>query len=307
MLKLKGNLFAFLGTSIFALNFISMKVLVGLLPPKIIIVLRFALASLFLFAIFYFQNKEIIIKDRAVQLRLILTGLLGMSLYYLFFTYSLQYISPSLTSLLCSLIPLITLFFDSLFFKKKLEKITFIMFLLSIFGVYLVIDVSLDFTSYLEVLKGVLLMFCALIAWISYTFTTEELMNKYDSILMIAYQCFYGALITALFAFDDLDALFNIFESPNLNLIILNIIFVSVFASALAYLFYNLGIKYIGVTLSSVYMNTMPVITVFAAYFLLDSTLTLKKISGIFIVASAAVATVFKDRLQSRLKNIVSS
>lgn len=300
MQKIKGNLFAFLGTSIFAVNFVSMKVLVDLLPVRIIIFLRFALASIFLFLILYFIGIDFKISSKKDKYQLILTGFLGTSLYYMFFSYSLKYISPSLTSLLCSLIPLITLLVDSIINKEKLEKSNLLLFIISIFGVYLVIDLRIGTDNYLQILKGIFLMLMALAAWISYTIKAEYLLKKYNTLVMLAYQCLFGSLITLLFTLDSIVSLKNIFAAPEVELIIMNIIFVSFFASALAYYFYNLGIRYLGVTLSSAHMNTMPAITLFASYFFIGSSLSTKKILGVFIVTTATLAAGLKDKFKKK-------
>jgi drug/metabolite transporter (DMT)-like permease len=308
MQKIKGNIFAFLGTSIFAVNFVSMKVLVDLLPVRIIIFLRFALASIFLFLILYFVGIDFKISSKKDKYQLILTGFLGTSLYYMFFSYSLKYISPSLTSLLCSLIPLITLLVDSIINKEKLKKSNLLLFIISIFGVYLVIDLRIGADNYLQILKGTFLMLMALAAWISYTIKAEYLLKKYNTLVILAYQCLFGSLITLLFTLDSIVSLKNIFAAPEVELIIMNIIFVSFFASALAYYFYNLGIRYLGVTLSSAYMNTMPAITLFASYFFIGSSLSTKKILGVFIVTTATLAAGLKDKFKKKnIKNIFSN
>jgi drug/metabolite transporter (DMT)-like permease len=122
-----------------------------------IIFLRFALASMFLFIIIYFQGKDFKISSKKDKFQLILTGFLGTSLYYIFFSNSLKYISAPLSSLLCSLIPLTTLLLDSIINKEKIKKSTFILFIISIFGVYLVVDLKIDANNYLDIIKGLFL------------------------------------------------------------------------------------------------------------------------------------------------------
>jgi len=70
---------------------------------------------------------------------------------------------------------------------------------------------------------------------------------------------------------------------------------VSLIATALGYLLYNLSIKNLGVALPSLYMNTMPIITLIASYFLLNSTITYKKTIGIMIVIISAMIVTVKE------------
>jgi len=55
------------------------------------------------------------------------------------------------------------------------------------------------------------------------------------------------------------------------------------------------------ISYTSAYMNTMPAITLFAAYFFIGSTLSFKKILGIFIVTGAILLTASKDTIKVKL------
>ncbi|WP_040477248.1 DMT family transporter [Halanaerobium saccharolyticum] len=288
------NLCAFMGTSIFALNFISMKILTKFLPTMLIVFLRFGLAGIFLFLFLIIKKKNVLVNNKPDLLKLFISALFGMSLYYYFFTSSLQYISPALASLICSIIPILTLLFDCIINKTKAKKITVFLFLLSIFGVCLVIDVK-GVINIFATAKGFLLMLLGVISWIIYTIKVEYLLEKYNGILVLAYQCIFGSLITAVFAFKDMSDLIVVLNSNDFILIISNIIFVSLIATALGYLLYNLSIKNLGVALPSLYMNTMPIITLVASYFLLNSTITYKKTIGIMIVIISAMIVTVKE------------
>jgi len=288
------NLCAFLGTSIFALNFISMKVLTNFLPTMLIVFLRFGLAGIFLFAVLILKKKSIIITSKSDLFKLLVSALFGMSLYYYFFTSSLQYISASLASLICSIIPLLTLLFDKIINKRKAKKTTVFLFLISIFGVYLVIDVK-GINDIMSTGRGILMMFLGVISWIIYTVKAEYLLDKYNPVLVLAYQCIFGSLITIFFAFEEIRFLTALSSSPDFRLIITNILFVSLIATALGYLLYNLSLKKLGISLPSLYMNTMPIITLVASYFLLNSNLTYRKLTGVIIVIISAVIVTVKE------------
>lgn len=295
------NLCAFMGTSIFALNFISMKILTNFLPTMLIVFLRFALAGIFLFIILISKQKKIVINDISDLIKLFISALFGMSLYYYFFTSSLQYISPALASLICSIIPILTLLFDSVINNRKAKKTTIFLFLFSIFGVYLVIDIN-EINNISSIVKGFSLMFFGVISWIIYTMKAEYLLKKYDTVLVLAYQCVFGSLITAIFAVEELSAFENILSSQAFILITSNLLFVSLIATALGYLLYNLSLKKLGVTLPSLYMNTMPIITLVASYFLLNSTITYRKLFGIVIVIISAMLVTVKENKSIDLK-----
>ena len=138
-------------------------------------------------------------------------------------------------------------------------------------------------------------MFLGVIAWIIYTMKVEYLLEKYDAVLVLAYQCIFGSLIIFFFALEDIALLFDISKSEDFILIAVNIIFVSLIATALGYLLYNLSIKNLGVALPSIYMNTMPIITLIVSYFLLNSNITYRKLTGVIIVIISAVIVTVKE------------
>ena len=288
------NLCAFVGTSIFAVNVISMKILTDFLPAILIIFMRFSLAGIFLFLLLISINKKISINSKSDLFKLFVTALFGISLHYYLLTSSLKYISPALVSLICSLIPLLTLLITNIVNQTKAKKTTIILFTLSIFGVYLVLDIK-GVNDLFATFKGFSLMFLGVIAWIIYTMKVEYLLEKYDAVLVLAYQCIFGSLIIFFFALEDIALLFDISKSEDLILIAVNIIFVSLIATALGYLLYNLSIKNLGVALPSIYMNTMPIITLIVSYFLLNSNITYRKLTGVIIVIISAVIVTVKE------------
>ena len=288
------NLCAFIGTSIFAVNVISMKILTDFLPAILIIFMRFSLAGIFLFLLLISINKKISINSKSDLFKLFVTALFGISLHYYLLTSSLKYISPALVSLICSLIPLLTLLITNIVNQTKAKKTTIILFTLSIFGVYLVLDIK-GVNDLFATFKGFSLMFLGVIAWIIYTMKVEYLLEKYDAVLVLAYQCIFGSLIIFFFALEDIDLLFDISKSEDFILIAVNIIFVSLIATALGYLLYNLSIKNLGVALPSIYMNTMPIITLIVSYFLLNSNITYRKLTGVIIVIISAVIVTVKE------------
>jgi len=288
------NLCAFVGTSIFAVNVISMKILTDFLPAILIIFMRFSLAGIFLFLLLISRNKKISINSHSDLFQLFVTALFGISLHYYLLTSSLQYISAPLVSLICSLIPLLTLLINSIVNQKRAKKTTVSLFALSIFGVYLVLDIR-GVSDLFATFKGFSLMFLGVIAWVIYTMKVEYLLEKYDAVLVLAYQCIFGSFIISFFALEDIDLLFGISKSEDFILIAVNIIFVSLIATALGYLLYNLSIKNLGVTLPSLYMNTMPIITLIVSYFLLNSSITYRKLTGVMIVIISAVIVTIKE------------
>lgn len=297
MKQLKGSFFAFSATSMFALNFVSMKILVELVPSMFLVAMRFLIAGFFLFMMAKFLKLDLTIKSKEDFKELAITGFFGMSFYYIFFTIALKYISAPLSSLLCSMIPIITVFFYAIYNRTKVEWIVVIAFVASIYGVYLAIDLNVLSNDITNLLIGIVLMIVAIFGWIYYTIRVEALFKRYNSLVMLMYQSLAGGFVNLILSGLQWNAV-TTFVATDINIEVLgHLLFVAIFGSALGYYFFNLGIKYLGVTISSGYNNTMPGITLIASALLLGTEITFRKITGISLVIFITFVVTFKDSI----------
>lgn len=235
MNRLKGSTFAFLSTSIFAVNFVSMKVLVDYFPTMLLIALRFLIASGFLFVLGKKIKLSFKIKNVEDIKMLILTGFLGMSFYYIFFTFALKFISAPLTSLLCSTIPIITIFIYSFIKKTPIDYTLVIAFIISIFGVYMAIDLDVITNNLTGLFIGVSLMIIGILGWIYYTIKVEDLMKSYDTLVVLTYQSLAGGLINLSLSLFQFNQVIKFTQNRIPIEVIGHLLFVSLFGSALGY------------------------------------------------------------------------
>ncbi|KDR94996.1 Permease of the drug/metabolite transporter (DMT) superfamily [Peptoclostridium litorale DSM 5388] len=297
--KIRGSVFAGLGTGIFAVNFVSMKVLLENLPAMSTLFLRFSVAMVSLFLFLAFKKADLKVEKHDYK-PLFITGLLGMFAYYVLFSFSLRFISASVACLLCSLIPIITLFCESFIKKVKLEPLAVISLLISTYGVYLVIGSASRSHSSSSALSGVILMLFAICSWIAYTFKTEYLLSKYDDMKVLAYQNMFAVIVLIPLSAFELPHILNAnFSASQMLFLSGNVLFVGVLGSAVAYYAFILGIKHLGVAISSAYMNIMPAITMATSYFVLGEEVTPQKIAGCILVIAAVFIITFKDDIKN--------
>ena len=297
MNQLKGSIFAFLGTSIFAVNFVSMKILVDVFPSMQLIALRFLIAGSFLLLLCRILKLNLRIHSKEDLKEFIITGFFGMSFYYILFTFALQFISAPLSSLLCSMIPLLTAFIYSFTSKTRIDYFALICFIISIIGVYLAIDLKALQNNPVYLSIGILLMFLGLLGWIFYTLRVESIVNRYHPLVMLMYQSLAGGLINLFLTFFQKET-FDFITNFSISIeVMLHLLFVSLLGSAIGYYLFNLGIKYLGVTISSAYNNIMPGITLITSAILLGSSITPRKIIGVLIVILMTFLVTFKNRI----------
>lgn len=119
-----------------------------------------------------------------------------------------------------------------------------------------------------NVIWGVILMVISILCWVLYTLTINSLQEKYDSLSMLTYQSSVAAFLFMFSAIGDMtESVRILIHHEDALIIIFNLFFLGIGSSALAYLFYINGMKIVGVQLSSLYMNFIPIITAITSYF----------------------------------------
>jgi drug/metabolite transporter (DMT)-like permease len=259
-------------------SFISTKVLLQELPPISIAFFRQIIASITLI-IWLFVTKSFSKITYKHFFVIAISGLFGIVLYFIFENTGLMYTSASNASMIVASVPIFTLFTEVLFYKLKINLKMIFCIVLSIIGVYLVITVNgkLDFSS--SMFKGNLLILGAMIAWVIYTIINKNLSKKYSSLLMTAYQSIISIFIFIPFLIPEVSTWKNLTLYP-----LLNLIYLGVFCSAFAYFFYNYAVKRIGPTISSAFLNLIPVVSIFFGCLILGETLFFIQIIGMLLV-----------------------
>lgn len=267
-------LMAIIATSIiWGLSFLSIKVTVAIIPPMTLALTRFLIGSAVLTIIYLLKEKERKFNKKDIPF-FALSGALGVSAYFYFENHAISLISASSAALIIAAIPIITLVAEAIFLKVKLTKKKIISVIISFIGVYFIVSTNngaMGSSSW----KGYLLMLGAVLVWVTYTIITKPLYEKYSQISIVYFQTLFGTLFLIPF---------TIFETTNWslvdNVIILNIIFMGVFCSAIAYYFYIYAMDYLGVATTSLFLNLLPIITVIASYFILKEKISIYQIIG---------------------------
>lgn len=302
-----GNLLVGLGVFIFGINFVSMKFLVGHVPPFTLIFLRFAIASIFLWLIVKIdsiKNKDNKRIDKEDKPAVMITGFLGVAIFYFFNSLSLTYISASLASLICAMIPIFTLIANIIIYKRKCEVFLIVNFIAATLGVILVLDMRLGEGFDISQLIGITFMLLAVFSWIAYTIKTYELQKKYDSIFLLYKQTVAASMLLFIVALFDGAKAIELLNQPHLLPVLIgNLLFVGIVCSALGYLVYIIGMKKTGVEIASLYMNLIPGITAIVSYFILNEDMSIRKVLGIIIVIASLYAVALRDWIRSRKEN----
>jgi drug/metabolite transporter (DMT)-like permease len=247
--------------------------------PISIVFFRLAVSIIFLFgfALLFKRLNRIKRKD---QKWFLLMALAEPFFYFLGESYGLTMVTPTIAAVIVSTIPLIVPFASYYLYREKLTTLNYIGLVLSFGGVLLVVltksgGVSAD-------LKGILLMFVAVVAAVGYTMIVKLLADDYTPISITAYQSLYGMIMFL--------PLFLIFEVPVLDFSLVNhqsilaVGYLGVFGSGICFILITIGIRELGAARANIFGNLIPVVTAIVSFFLLKEAMPGLKILGIFIV-----------------------
>ena len=286
MLKLKGfklpvHFYALTAMLFWGMSFVWTTKLLVHFQPVTIIFIRLLISSAFLFLLMILSGRFETIKKQDLWL-LIGSALFNPFLYFLGENFGVKFTSATISSVIIATIPVFTPVLGWLTFRERISKLNIFGIFISFSGVTIMLvtrDLSFSGDG-----KGVLALFGAVISALVFSVFLKKLTLKYSPVTLVAWQNIIGAFMFL--------PLFMIFERKDLTAVsftfntLSSFLFLSIFASSLAFVFFAKTVKEIGISKANIYSNLIPVFTAFFSYFLLSEPFTLQKVAGIIIVIS---------------------
>ncbi|WP_105618085.1 DMT family transporter [Vallitalea okinawensis] len=273
--------------TIWGLSYLSSKYLLDTLHPMSLAFYRFIIAIIIiLFINIIFKNNLKI--HKADLPRFITCGIFGITLYYTFENYGIELTSASIASIIIATIPIISMLTNLLIMKNKVTPRIIVSVVLSFIGVTLVIDKGDQ--SNVSTL-GIVLMMCAAFSWIIFNYLTKPLYKKYSELTITTYQIIFGSV--ALLPF----ALFNQPDFHSFSAVMWgNLFFLGIFCSAVGYFLYIFALQNLNVTLTTLFVNCIPLVSVTSSVILLNEHLSIMQLlGGICIIMAVLISTIKKQ------------
>jgi drug/metabolite transporter (DMT)-like permease len=282
-------------------SFISIKVAGVVFPPMSQGFLRFALALIFL----YFIKRKIApnekLRKRDIPL-LLCAGLSGVTLYFFCENNGVALVTVSEASIAVGAIPVLTMIADWLSIKitrnknsgfPRLGVCQWIGAFISIGGVWLVAGVSLAISGSI---LGYIYMAAAAVCWVAYSLLTRPLFARCSRIYIVFWQSAAGFICFIPFMFMELGQ----WGTPDAP-VILHLVFLGVFCSALGYWLYARSLEVLGMSVTVIFINLIPVITVIGGFFVMGDRLTLLQWLG----AALVIGGVYLSMLEAKPKSLL--
>jgi len=287
--QILSHLGLFTAAAIWASTFINIKYTLLQVQPNTLAFLRFLLATIALGLVCLLKKQRLVAgKD---WLWASLSGLTGVTLYNFLQNQGLRYAGAVDSAILASLAPVFMAILARFVLKEKITRQQILGIFLAFFGSFLVAtNGSLDFfqAEPLRLWGDFLIIFTGL-AWGLYNTSLKKLLNKYSATSVLTSSTITGTV----FLLPTL-----LLEMPlNLHTVNcwgwLNVIYLGLFASALAYLLWNSALTKVGTVTAGAYLYLMPVITTVMAFLFLNERPGLITIIGGFL---ALLGTYFAGR-----------
>ncbi len=247
--------------------------------------IRFYLAFIFFYLIFR-PSLKVAKKDIPLMF---LSGFIGITLHI-----PLLYIGLTLTgainaAIIASSIPILTLFFSSVFLKEKISGKFLIGGLIGLFGVVFIVLEPIFEQGFSGNFIGNLLLLCSAVTFIIYEIISKKLNKKrYHSTTITTYSYLIGFISFLPFYLMDISKNgFYFLNTPAL----IGIGFILFFASLTAIPLWQWGISKLEVSRIGFFLYLDPVVAFIVAFFLLGEVISSHMLIGaLFIFAGLYVA-----------------
>lgn len=270
---------AILSMLLWGMSFIWSTIVFRYYPPITTVFLRLVISCLLLFAGIFAFGKMEKIQKKDIKIFLVSAGL-NPFLYFLGESYGLKMSSSTISAVVIATIPLFTPILAYYTLRERLTKLNLIGMIISFSGILLMI-INRNLTMNASPLGIALLLFAVATA-VSYSVFLKKLSMRYTAFTIIAVQNLIGAVyFLPFFLFFE----WNIFISvkPDFTMVS-SLLALAVFCSSLAYVFFTIATREMGVNKTNIFSNLIPVFTGVFSYFILGELFTFQKILGMSVV-----------------------
>jgi drug/metabolite transporter (DMT)-like permease len=260
-------------------TFIAGRVISAHLPPATAGFVRFVFATLALMAALHFTEglRALTTLTRRQLLGTMALGATGIFIYNLCFFTALSVLPAGRTSLIIALNPVVTLLIAVALLGDRLSATRWLGVALALLGVWVVVtrgDLSQIAQS---VGKGELSMFGAVCAWAVYTLLGRKLLQGLSPVLATLWAAIWGTLFLGLLALRDISQVQASSFTPE---VWAGLVFLGVFGTAVAFVWYYEGIRRLGAARTVVFNNLVPVFGVLLGWLILGEALSVSLLVG---------------------------
>jgi drug/metabolite transporter (DMT)-like permease len=256
-----------LASTLWAGSFIAMKLAIGVYGPMVVVFARMALASFcFLLLVGRFKSERYRPGDWKP---LLFMALCEPCLYFLCEGMALTYTSASQAGMIVAILPVLVAVSARFVLNERLSLQTWIGFAAAIFGVIWMTLHSASTEHAPNPLLGNALEFLAMCFAVGYMVTVKTLCDRFSPLFLTAVQAFVGCAFFLPFLLLPGTTLPRVFHLEA----VLAVLYLGIGVTLVAYWLYNFGVSRIPAGQASIFVNLVPVITLFLGWLILGEQL----------------------------------
>lgn len=276
--------------------FITGKIGIQEIPPFSLTFLRFLFAAIVMLPVIFSLGRDICRIRKSDFLIILVLGIVGMFGYHVLFFTSLKYTTAINDSIICAASPLVTsvlasLFLGEYFGVKRVKAI-----ILTLCGVLLAItNGDIGVIKHIRFNIGDIIMICAVLCQASFSVISRTLKGRVSPVVVIYFSFLVGIVTLIPFVFQENPQSFigNITWKGWSS-----VIYMAVFASAIGSLFQVVSINSIGASKTMIFLNLVPVFSLFFSALVLGEQVTLFKIASVFVIVTGVYQnSIIKQRI----------
>lgn len=264
-------------------NFIVARSVQEFIPPFSLSFWRWALALLILIpfsAKSFLRQKDLMREHWKI---ILLLGILGIACFSTFIYIALHSTTVTNTVLINATNPVFIVIFSWVGFKDRVSLLQIAGIVLSLGGLLWIISRgNLSFLITLQFAKGDLWTLAAAVCWALYTVLLRQYPGRTDSIAFLTALFIAGLIfLTPLYIWESFTK-----SSIRLNTAsVSGALYLGIFPSIFAYMFWNRGVKAVGPNRAGVFVYLIPVFSIILAFFLFDERFKSYHPPGIMLIA----------------------
>lgn len=278
-------IYALIPAIIWGYSFIATKYAVDFIKPSTLGFLRFVISYILLETIVSLkkQNIKTTFKEKII---FALMGFFGITFYFLGENFGLKYTTSSNGALIVSTIPVFTMIFDKIIYKKNFSLKLSTGIILSFIGIYILI---FGFSAIRHInKKGDLMMFIPVFSWVIYTYITKLKSSKYSIFYITKEMTFYGTIFFIPFVILEKGNLCFY----NLNLYtLLSVLYLGIICSFLAYILWNKALKEFDERVVNSFIYTIPLFTLTGEMLIFKTFPKLNFYLALFLIITGLILT----------------
>ncbi|MGG4144153.1 DMT family transporter [Paenibacillus algorifonticola] len=237
-------------------NFNAGKIAIEVMSPTQVAAWRFIIAGVIILALYWVKERPTWSLIKPYALIYLLMGIVGIFLMNIFLFKGLEATSPINTSLITATNPMLTICLSVILLKEKINFRQLGGIVISFLGVLLVLTNGL-LTELGLISKGDLYVLLATTLWSLYGILGKKYVGNGSPLATTAITMAVGALFFLPYSSITTGEA----TSAKVMEAWLAVIFMALFCSVLAYLWWNQGISRIGANKTSLFFNIVPIST----------------------------------------------